>query len=146
MVWLVIVMSLTAAFSLAARCLSESPEAKEKAAVRTAQNAERWLKSAIEEGMEFGQSFTLHLAGAYNDHISLTWDRTGEKEYFYTEGRAYLVNYAYKRQDVYLMPQWCRMSEGFTIKLNISGKPTEKAVKFLIVSPLASVRLSDTPP
>lgn len=139
-------VALTSVTALSVWGISESEAAREKAAVQTVEDLERWLKREILEGIRLGESFTLHLPAVYSDRISLTWDRTGKKDCFYTDGNAYLVNYAYKGVDVYLMPQWCRMSEGFTIKFNMSGKPSEAGFKFLIVSPEARVHLSHRAP
>lgn len=141
-----IILSMSSVMVLGFVLISHAPIVKEKSAIRVANEMEMWLKKRIKEGCLFGESFTLHLAGAYSDHITLTWSDTGKKERFFTNGDAYLINYAYKREDVYLMPKWVRMSKGFTIKFNITGKSNEAGIRFLIVSPYARVRLSDTPP
>ncbi len=142
----VIVLSMSSVMVLGLVLISNSPVAKEKSAVRVAEKMEIWLKQRITEGCLFGESFTLHLSGAYCDHVSLTWNETGETERFLTEGDAYLINFAYVGEDVSLMPKWVRMSKGFTIKFNITGKSNEAGIRFLIVSPLARVRLSKDPP
>lgn len=124
-----------------------SPMAKEKAAEQKAEEFKKWFESKVIEGARSERSFRIHLpAASHVGVLHIIWGDTLDKEYFEGDGDIFFSNYAQKSATISFMPRWFRMEKGFTVKLTRAGKLNEVGFKFLIVSPEALVRLSNTPP
>lgn len=138
-----------------------SPAARERIALYEADSMRRWILSKMQEARNDGRTFSLRVPEQPNTDLILKWYDPVEAEAFKTEGAFYFQIYATEvnstlgtpegtftssSRTCFYNPKWHMFQPGFTMKLSIRTDGKYSRLKYLIVSPYARVRLSDTPP